>query len=83
MKQHKIIYSLDVSDIQEIAEQDLEREITRAELKKVIELVPNYINWAEAISYTFMELKLPTNEELIEIKKKAKKNNERKTKTRK
>lgn len=83
MKQDKIIYRLHVSDIQEIAEQDLEREITRAELKKVIELVPNYINWAEAISYTFMELKLPTNEELIEIKKKAKKNNERKTKTRK
>lgn len=70
MKQDKIIYSLHVSDIQEIADQDLERELTKEELKKVIDLVPNYIKWDEAISYTFMELKLPTNDELLEKKKK-------------
>lgn len=70
MKQDKIIYSLDISDLQEIADQDLERELTKEELKKVIDLVPNYVNWAEAISNTFMALNLPTNEELLEKKKK-------------
>jgi len=72
MKQTKIIYSLNIDDIQEIAEQDLERELTKEELKKVIDLVPNYIKWAEAISYTFMELKLLTNDELLEKKEKIK-----------
>lgn len=67
-----IFYSLDISDIQEIADQDLERELTKAEIKKVIDLVPNFINWADAISYAFMELRLPTNEELIERKRKRK-----------
>lgn len=69
MKQDKIIYSLHVSDIQEIADQDLERELTKEELKKVIDLVPNYIKWDEAINNTFMELNLPTNDELLEKRK--------------
>ncbi|GIK21799.1 MAG: hypothetical protein LC124_12425 [Ignavibacteriales bacterium] len=73
MKKDKIFYSLHISDIQEIADQDLERELTKAELKKVIDIVPNYIKWSEAISYAFMELKLPTNDELIE--KSERKNN--------
>jgi len=34
MKKDKIFYSLHISDIQEIADQDLERELTKAELKK-------------------------------------------------
>ena len=64
MKRDKIIYSLNVSDIQEIADQDLARVLTKEELKKVMELVPNHINWADAISFAIEQLELPTNKEL-------------------
>ncbi len=70
MKKDKIVYSLDVSDILEIADQDLERVLTKEELKKVIELVPKYINWAESISFVIEQLELPTNKELTNTKKK-------------
>ncbi|MCZ7609217.1 MAG: hypothetical protein M5U17_03550 [Ignavibacterium sp.] len=73
MKKHELFYSLDISDIQEIADQDLERELTEAELKKVIDTVPKYIKWDEAISYAFMELRLPTKDELIEKRRKKSK----------
>ena len=68
MKHDKIIYELRINDIQEIAEQDLERELTKEELGKVIELVPNYVNWSDAISFAIEELRLPTNDELTNSK---------------
>lgn len=63
MKKDKIVYTLRVSDVQEIAEQDLERELTKEELAKVIEKLYNHINWAEAISYAIQDLELEPKEE--------------------
>ena len=44
----KIIYSLNIEDIQNVAEQELERKRTVKELKLVEGKVGDYINWYEA-----------------------------------
>ena len=56
MREDKKIYSLSIADIQEIAEQDLNRELSENELNLVVDKVGDYINWSEAISYTIEEL---------------------------
>jgi hypothetical protein len=46
----EIIYSLNVDDIQTVAEDELERKLNREELKMVQDKIGNHINWFEAIS---------------------------------
>lgn len=45
----KIIYSINIEDVQNAAEQELERKLTAKELRLVEKKVGNYINWYEAI----------------------------------
>ena len=45
----KIIYSINIEDIQNVAEQELERQLTEKELRLVEDKVGDYINWYEAI----------------------------------
>ncbi len=45
----KIIYSINIEDIQNVAEQELERKLTAKELKLVEDKIGDYINWYEAI----------------------------------
>lgn len=45
----KIIYSINIEDVQNVAEQELERKLTAKELKLVEGKVGDYINWYEAI----------------------------------
>lgn len=45
----KIIYSINIEDIQNVAEQELERKLTAKELRLVEDKVGDYINWYEAI----------------------------------
>lgn len=42
-------YSLNIEDIQNVAEQELERKLTEKELRLVEGKVGDYINWYEAI----------------------------------
>ncbi len=49
MNKNKIVYSINIEDIQNVAEQELERPLTEKELKLVEEKVGDYINWYEAI----------------------------------
>ena len=51
MRKDKVIYSLNVGDIQEVAEDILERKLTEDELQKVCNRVGDYIKWDEAIMY--------------------------------
>lgn len=44
----KIIYSINIEDIQNVAEQELERKLTAKELRLVENKVGDYINWYEA-----------------------------------
>lgn len=45
----KIIYSINIEDVQEFAEQELDRELTEKELKIVEDKIGDYIDWYEAI----------------------------------
>ena len=53
----KIIYSINIEDIQNVAEQELERKLTAKELRLVEDKVGNYINWYEAILNAINEVK--------------------------
>jgi len=50
MKPSKIIYSLNIEDVQNVAEEELGRSLTKKELKIVEDKVGDYIDWHEAIS---------------------------------
>ncbi len=63
MRRNKIIYSLCVGDIHDVAEDELNRKLTEEELKKVINRVGDYISWHDAIEFTLSELRLEPAEE--------------------
>ncbi|MBI4222893.1 MAG: hypothetical protein HY607_09435 [Planctomycetes bacterium] len=54
----KIIYSINIEDIQNVAEQELERKLTSKELRLVEKKVGDYINWYEAILNAINEVKI-------------------------
>jgi hypothetical protein len=56
MKKNEVFYELCVDDIQEVAEEKLDRELTPEEIKYVEDHVGDYISWYDAISYTIDEL---------------------------
>ena len=45
----KIVYSINISDIQEVASQVLERDLTNEEVILVEKSVGDYIDWFQAI----------------------------------
>ena len=45
----RIVYSINVGDIQEVAKQVLERDLTKKEVILVEESVGDYIDWFQAI----------------------------------
>ncbi len=51
MKKDKddIIYSLNVEDIQTVALEEIGRELTAKEIKKIEDLIAENINWYDAI----------------------------------
>ena len=54
----KIIYSINIEDVQNVAEQELERKLTAKELRLVEKNVGDYINWYEAILNAIDVLKI-------------------------
>ncbi len=50
-----VVYSINVSDIQDVAGQVLDRRLTRRELTLVRESVGDYIDWFEAIENAIHE----------------------------
>lgn len=56
MRKNKVIYKLIVEDIQNVADETLERELTEEELKKVIDKLGDFIHWFDAIDNTFSYL---------------------------
>ena len=49
MKNDRTVYSISVGDIQEVAKQVLERDLTKKEVLLVEESVGDYIDWFQAI----------------------------------
>ncbi len=55
MIKNDIIYSLNIEDIQTVALQELERELSRKEIKLIKESIGEKINWYEAIANSIHE----------------------------
>jgi hypothetical protein len=49
MDKRKHIYYLTVSDVQTVAQEILERELTEKELTRVVDKLPDKIQWYDAI----------------------------------
>ena len=47
--ENKVIYSLVIEDVQRVAKDYLKRKLTSAEIERVIEKLPDYIDWYESI----------------------------------
>lgn len=52
----RIVYSLNVYDLQEVANQVLERDLTKDEIDLVERSLPGYIDWTQAIANSIYEL---------------------------
>ena len=55
-KKNRIVYSLSVADIQEVADEILDRELTPEEVKFVEDRVGDYISWYDAMSLAINEM---------------------------
>lgn len=53
----RIIYSINVEDVQNVAEQELERELSDEEIKIVEDRLVDYIDWYGSIALVLGELK--------------------------
>ena len=51
MKNSRIVYSINIQDIRDVAEQELDRELIDEELKLVEDKIGDYINWYDAIMF--------------------------------
>jgi ADP-dependent phosphofructokinase/glucokinase len=49
MRSKRIIYSLNVGDIQHVAQEELERKLSDQELQEVIDRIGDYVNWYDSI----------------------------------
>ena len=52
----KIIYSINIEDVQTVAKQELKRKLSEEELKMVELKLGDYIDWYEAINTTINEI---------------------------
>lgn len=52
----EFFYQLSIADIQEVANQELDRELTPEELKLVQDRAGDYISWYDAIALAIDEL---------------------------
>ena len=55
MKSSKIIYLLNVEDIQTVALQEIERNLSPEEIEKIKKSIPDKINWYNAIANSINE----------------------------
>jgi len=51
----RIVYSINVSDIQEVANQVLERDLAKEEISLVENSVGDYIDWFQAIENSILK----------------------------
>jgi len=55
MKKNKVIYSINIEDVQAVALQEYERLLTDNELKIVENNIGDQFDWYEAIAYVISE----------------------------
>lgn len=52
MNSNKIIYSLNVENVQTVALEEMGRELTDKEIERVVHRLVDYINWYDAITHS-------------------------------
>jgi hypothetical protein len=57
MKNSKIIYSINIEDVQNVAEETLHRKLNNEELALIEDNIGRHIDWYDAISSCIHELK--------------------------
>ncbi|OGC00637.1 hypothetical protein A2V82_04545 [candidate division KSB1 bacterium RBG_16_48_16] len=50
LNEERIIYSINIADVQNVATEELGRKLTKKELKIVEDKIGDYIDWYEAIN---------------------------------
>lgn len=55
MKKDQIVYSLNEEDIQTVANQELERDLSSQEIEKIKDTIAEKINWYDAIAEAIEE----------------------------
>lgn len=50
MNKEEIIYSLNIDDVQTVAEEEIGRTLTKNEIELVVKLIEENINWYDAIA---------------------------------
>jgi hypothetical protein len=55
-KRNRIVYSINVEDLQTVAEEELERELTAEEIKLVEDRLGEYIDWYGTIAMVLDEV---------------------------
>ncbi len=55
MKKDKIFYYLTIEDIQDVANEQLGRDLSPNEIEQIKDKIAEKVNWYDAIAYTIME----------------------------
>ena len=55
MKKDRIIYRLTLEDIQTVANEEIERDLSIDEIERIIETISEKINWYDAIADSINE----------------------------
>jgi hypothetical protein len=63
MRKNKKLYSITVNELQDVALEYLDRELTEDELLKVADKMCDYINWSDGVCIAFDVLGLKSNED--------------------
>jgi hypothetical protein len=66
MKKNKIIYSINVEDIQNVANDELERDLTDEEIESIIDLIGDNIGWYDAIADAISEKIGTLDDEIVD-----------------
>lgn len=59
----RIVYSLNVKNLQHVANEELKRDLTEEEIKRVEDKLGDYISWYEAISLAIEDMVYDTEKE--------------------
>lgn len=68
MRKNTVVYKIIVEDIQNVAEEFLDRELKDDELKKVANRIGDYMSFDQAIENTLVEFNIKSSKELEEEK---------------
>jgi hypothetical protein len=64
-KNNDVVYQLIVADIQEVADQELERELSSQEIDLIIDRIADKISWYDAIAAAIDEMIVENNEQNV------------------